>query len=265
MKTILILTGWTRGIGEGILNAYADIHGRNLAVIAIARTSRQELEDSIVRRIGWMRTIKADLGAGSETDKFINKLDACLQQCNREFGVVAQSILINNAAILGPIVCLQGVDNWQQFYTQATTAFSLNCVAAAMLSGWFLSQVAVTEHQPSYIVNISSGASQGPMSGAGVYSMTKAALNMLGKILLAEQAERSRPVKVIALSPGMIETAMQKTLREQPAEHFPNVAYFREGAKDGTLGNSMEVGRIIASLDYDSLENGSYHHIQELI
>ena len=261
MKTLLILTGWTRGLGEGILRGYADIHGKDLSVIGIARSNNEELAAFIRSRIHSLHAITADLADAGETDVAIRELEACHGKIREDFGKPEKSILVNNAAILGHLGTLPAVKDRQAFHRDAAAAFSLNCITPALLSGWFLSQA--SRDGQGCIINISSGASQGPMSGAGIYSMTKAALNILSKSLASEQPGGSEQIKVIAFSPGMVETSMQETIREQSQEQFPPVEYFREAARNGTTRSHIETGKFIASLDYDSLENGSYHHIQE--
>lgn len=274
MKTLLILTGWTRGLGEGILRAYADMHGKELGVVAVARGENTSLADSVRSKVGWMRTITADLANAAEVDRLVCALEASSREYVEACGVPEKSILFNNAATLGPIETLPGLQDRQSFHEEGLRAFALNCLAPALLGGWFLTRGSekglVGTSLPkrpgqALVVNVSSGASQGPMSGASVYSMTKAALNALSKSLVAEQLESSLPVKVVAISPGMVETSMQETLRAQPGERFPNVEYFREAAKDGTARNHIDVGRILASLDYDSLESGSYYHIDDFL
>ena len=205
MKTLLILTGWTRGLGAGMLRAYADIHGRDLAIIGIARgKSRggdaQALADSIRSRVGWMQTLTANLARAAQVDGLIGELETSLQELAKGFGGPERSILLNNAATLGPIETLPGVKNRQSFHEQAAAAFALNCIAPALLSGWFLSRLCAAARHQNLIINISSGASQGPMGGAAAYSMTKAALNVLSQSLVSEQGTASPAVKVLAIS-----------------------------------------------------------------
>jgi len=222
MKMLLILSGWTRGLGEGILRAYSDIHGKNLAVIAIARSENRNLADAIGRRIGSLQVITGSLAEAAEADRIITELETCQGEVLKAFGSPEKSILINNAAVIGPIMPLPQVADRGRFYEEAQAAFALNCTAPALLSGWFLDRGA---GGTKLIINISSGASQGAMNGAGIYSMTKTALNMLGRILVQEQELRGTAVKILSLSPGMVETYMQESLRA--SKTLPNAELFR--------------------------------------
>lgn len=267
------MTGWTRGLGEGILRAYTDVYGKDLSVIGIARSGNPALAGAVRKAGCALRCISGNLADADDTDRIIRELERCQAELLEECGSSGtspgacpeQSILINNAAIIGPIETLPTVENSRRFYDEAQSTFALNCIAPALLSGWFLSHCAGSSR--NLIINISSGASQGAMNGAGIYSMTKIALNMLGRILVSEQEEpgqsRRSGVKVLSISPGMVETQMQETLRE--SRKFPNAEYFREAARNGTVRSNVLVGKMIAELDFDRLENGSYHHIQDLI
>ncbi len=264
MKTILILTGWTRGLGEGILRAYSDVHGKDLAVIGIARSENRKLADLVRHKTASMHCITGDLSEAGEIEQITTELSKRYHEIarggaddNNTVGGAEQSILINNAAVIGPIEMLPNIRKPQQFYEDAERTFALNCVAPALLSGCFLKICAA---QRNLIINISSGASQGAMDGAGIYSMSKTALNMLSRILVSEQKKQN--VKILSLSPGMVETFMQKTLRE--SKTFPNAEYFREAAKDGTVRDKNEIGKIIAGLSCENFENGQYYHLHQL-
>jgi NAD(P)-dependent dehydrogenase (short-subunit alcohol dehydrogenase family) len=70
------------------------------------------------------------------------------------------------------------------------------------------------------IVNISSIAGSTPDPGLGMYSVSKAALNMLTKVLAKEWGPDG--IRVNALSPGLIKTKFSQALWENPKmlEHF---------------------------------------------
>jgi NAD(P)-dependent dehydrogenase (short-subunit alcohol dehydrogenase family) len=81
------------------------------------------------------------------------------------------------------------------------------------------------------VINISSGAAVGAVSGWGAYCVSKAAINMFTEMIAAEEDD----VAAIALRPGVVDTEMQATIREAGGEGMPDevharfVRYHRQG------------------------------------
>jgi benzil reductase ((S)-benzoin forming) len=100
------------------------------------------------------------------------------------------------------------------------------------------------------ILNISSGAGRNPTTGWGVYCSTKAALDMYSRVIHAEQGENG--VRVVSLAPGVVDTAMQATIRASNPRDFPEVSRFKEMHESGKLATPEGVAaRILNYLDRD--------------
>lgn len=164
----------------------------------------------------------------------------------------AQSLtLINNAGTLGEIGYVGEVPNEHfQF------VFDLNVVAPAMLMNTFLSAYGGQTTVPRTVLNISSGAAQRPVDGWAAYCASKAALNALSETAQKEQDLRGSGVRVWALAPGVVDTAMQAHIRTAEAAHFSEQEKFAAYHADGQLQLPEAVAeRILAWLQRPSQDN----------
>jgi benzil reductase ((S)-benzoin forming) len=149
----------------------------------------------------------------------------------------AQSItLINNAGTLGEIGYVGELPNEHfQF------VFDLNVVAPAMLMNTFLSTYGNLGGIPRTILNISSGAAQRPVDGWAAYSASKAALNSLAETAQKEQDLRGTGVRIWALSPGVVDTAMQAHIRTAEVAQFSEQEKFAGLHAEGQLQSPEDV------------------------
>jgi benzil reductase ((S)-benzoin forming) len=166
----------------------------------------------------------------------------------------AQSLtLINNAGTLGEIGYMGELPNEHfQF------VFDLNVVAPAMLMNTFLSNYGTHTRIPRTVLNISSGAAQRPVDGWAAYCASKAALNALSETAQKEQDLRGSGVRVWALAPGMVDTAMQAHIRTAEAGQFSEAEKFAGYQAEGQLASSdTAANRILAWLTRN--EHSSSH------
>jgi benzil reductase ((S)-benzoin forming) len=164
----------------------------------------------------------------------------------------AQSLtLINNAGTLGEIGYVGELPNEHfQF------VFDLNVVAPAMLMNTFLGAYGGQTGIPRTVLNISSGAAQRPVDGWAAYCASKAALNALSETAQKEQDLRGSGVRVWALAPGVVDTAMQAHIRTAEAGQFSEAEKFAAYHTDGQLPSPTEVAaRLLAWLQHPDQEN----------
>ena len=160
-------------------------------------------------------------------------------------------VLVNNAATMQPLGSLVEVD-WEV----ATVGLQLNLIAPAALSALLLP--AMLDAGWGRIVNVSSGvvARPGSMRGGNVYAAGKAGLEAHTLNLAAELAGTGVTANVYR--PGMVDTAMQASVREHPkttgtqalVEHFR-----RTYAGGGLLTPDHSAARLVVRLGSD--DNGS--------
>jgi benzil reductase ((S)-benzoin forming) len=161
----------------------------------------------------------------------------------------AQSLtLINNAGTLGEIGYVGELPNEHfQF------VFDLNVVAPIMLMNTFLSTYGGQAGIPRTVLNISSGAAQRPVDGWAAYCASKAALNALSETAQKEQELRGSGVRVWALAPGIVDTAMQAHIRTAEAGQFSEAEKFAGYHAEGQLQTPVAVaGRILDWLSQPS-------------
>ena len=191
---VVIITGGSRGIGEAAAYAFAEA-GADVAVISRKAEAVEKVAQSIssrgVRGIG----IAAHAGKVDEIKSAIDKVAS-------DWGRV--DILVNNAATnphFGPIMdCTESL--WDKI-------FEVN------VKGYFLAAQAAMpylEKTKGVIVNVASVAGLKPSPMMGVYSITKAAIIHMTKVLARELGERD--IRVNCVAPGVIRTRFSQALWE---------------------------------------------------
>ena len=79
---------------------------------------------------------------------------------------------------------------------------------------------------------------------------------MHARVLAVEQENQTYPIKVLALAPGVVDTAMQDLIREQTAERFPMLDRFVSLKENDQLVNPQTVaGRIVDLLQSEEFGN----------
>ena len=151
--------------------------------------------------------------------------------------------LINNAGEIGEI---------DKFGNKKTNdiinEFNLNTVAPSILSNSFIRSFKDQSNHP-IIINISSGAALRPIESWGTYCQSKAALDMLTKIINQEH----NSIKAYSIYPGVVDTEMQKKIRDTDIEKFALkdvfVEYFRNNELVDPKIISKKIYHILSNLD----------------
>jgi benzil reductase ((S)-benzoin forming) len=94
------------------------------------------------------------------------------------------------------------------------------------------------------VVNVSSGAATHPYGGWAAYCSTKAAVNSLTEVAATEQAMHP-DTSVVSVAPGIIETAMQRTIRATAPDRFPDQPKFVEFQRKGALLNAVDAAVLL--------------------
>jgi benzil reductase ((S)-benzoin forming) len=118
--------------------------------------------------------------------------------------------LINNAGEIGEI---------EKFGKKKTNdiinEFNINTVAPSILCNSFIKNYQ-NQSNHAVIMNISSGAALRPIESWGTYCQSKAAIDMLTKIINEEHPN----IKAYSIYPGVVDTEMQKKIRDTDVEKF---------------------------------------------
>lgn len=206
------ITGTSRGIGKSIAEKL--LEQENNHVIGIARTS----------------SIEHDRYEHYEIDLADEK-----QVNDWKFPLLFHAkkiVLINNAGIVGAVKYAGRMED-----ESITSAYHVNLVAPTILSNKFL-QTYHDHLAQQVILNISSGAGKNPIDGWSVYCATKAGLDMFS-LVVAEELKLSGRVNthIFSVAPGVVDTAMQDTIRNSNAMDFSQVQRFVAYKKSDQLAS----------------------------
>jgi benzil reductase ((S)-benzoin forming) len=242
MKTYII-TGTSRGLGEALAKELLE---RNYQVHGLGRSDSSGLsnhENYHFTRVDF-----------SEPETLSEKLSPVFSEIREDNP--SEIGLINSAAVTG----ISGEIGKLDLKT-ATQTFDICTISPLFLSHLFCEHFGSLKSDKR-ILNISSGAAVKAIPGCGVYSMAKAALEMNSLAIHAEQKDKEFPVKSFSIRPGVIDTGMQKELRESSEKTLPSVGMFRSFQKDGRLKSPKDVAKnIIESYVLPEIGSGGVYSV----
>ena len=243
-EEVVVLTGASRGIGAALA---AQLLSPSRRLICVARSPNAALVQQAGTRGVQLDYLQQDLSDMAGTDALAAAIFADLVSpagigFNPEGQGLRRIVLINNAGVVDPIGPASALD-----FPRAVAAVHINLLAAMSFTARLL---AATEQSKieRRILNLSSGAGRRPIEGWSVYSTTKAALDMFTRCVKLEQHGKSNPARICALAPGVVDTAMQATIRGTAQERLPDVGRFRQLKESGQLASPEETARRILSL-----------------
>ena len=120
-------------------------------------------------------------------------------------------LLINNAATIGEILPLN-----LKKETDIINEYNLNIITPTILCSKFISTYT---DKKKMIINIGSGAANHAIASWNTYCASKSALDMLTKVILEE---KHKNLTVFSIHPGVVDTDMQKEIRESDTNFFPS-------------------------------------------
>jgi len=163
-------------------------------------------------------------------------------------------LVILNAGILGDINDLS--DTSMQ---QVNNIMDINVWSNKVIIDWFIKN----NTQIKQLVLISSGASVNGNRGWGVYSISKASINMMAKLYVDEMPD----THITAYAPGLVHTQMQDYLcHDVDTEKFPSISHLVNAYQTEFMPDIETAAKNIASsfdkcLQFDS---GSFVDIRQL-
>ncbi|KAL4868996.1 hypothetical protein BDV12DRAFT_90324 [Aspergillus spectabilis] len=229
-KTIIV-TGASRGIGLAITKYLLTTpQAHNVVVIARSIEPLQKLKSEYGSQVA---VLNGDLADPSLAQKAV---DLALSSFGQLDGLVL------NHGILGQVgkIATADIQEWKRGYD--VNFFSLVAFITAALPA--------LRERKGRIVFTSSGASVSAYRGWGLYGSTKAAMNHLALSLGEEESD----VVSVSIRPGMVDTEMQRELREDHATTLePQVhSKFTTVHKDGKLLRPEQPGNVMAKLVLDA-------------
>jgi NAD(P)-dependent dehydrogenase (short-subunit alcohol dehydrogenase family) len=234
-RRTLLLTGASRGIGHATVKRFSAAGWR------VITCSRRAFPENCPWEAGPEDHIQVDLAETESTDTAIAEIK---RRLNGELHA-----LVNNAAISPKTADghrLSSIDTDRRDWHHV---FQVNFFAPIMLARGLLDELKAAKGS---VVNVTSiaGSRVHPFAGAA-YATSKAALAALTREMAADFGALG--IRVNAIAPGEIDTAMLSPGTEKIVEHIPM----------RRLGTPDEVAKIIYVLctDASSYVNGAEIHI----
>lgn len=229
---VALVTGGSRGIGKAIALGFAEA-GADVVVSSRKLEDLEKVAKEIEEKGRKSLALACHIGRKEEIEEMVERVV-------KEFGRI--DILVNNAAtnpVFGPILNVEE-RAWDK-------------IMEVNLKGYFLISLAVgkvmMKQKGGNIINLASTAGMKPSPMLGAYSISKAGVIMLTKVLATEWAVFN--IRVNALAPGLVETKFSKAL-------WGNPEILKEALRDVPLGRVAQPEEIVGAALYLASEASSY-------
>ncbi len=186
-----IITGASSGIGKATALAFAS-SGINLALVSRSGDKLQSVVTTAQQMGVEASSYQVDLNN-------IETVKTTLEAIASDLGQV--DILVNNAGMgYTNLLSDTSLDDWQQVLQLNLTSV-FQCILGVLPT--------MRQQSKGTIINVASIAGMTPFPGWGAYSVSKAGLIALSKVLAAE--ERANGIRVMTISPGAVNTPIWDT------------------------------------------------------
>lgn len=224
--------------------------------MGISRTDNTKLYAYAKENNADYNYVACDLSEKASIQKAMEGLDETLFKDNS----VSKVYLINNAGLVDPIDRAENIE-----IDDLMRQVHVNTVAPMILTNHFLEKASENNVQLIAAI-VTSGAAVKPKYGWSVYCSTKASMNMYTQTVALEQMEQETEHAIIAFSPGVMDTGMQKTIRASSEGAFKDVESFRALKENNQLKDADIIGGVLIDILMDEhLENGKIYDVREYI
>lgn len=204
-----ILTGGSKGLGKELL---AKLDRDGWVVYELSRSGNS------------VNNIHCDLGDLESVNATIQTLSDRIAGEN-----ISEAILICNASQLGPIKRVKNLSK-----REIEQSISVNITSQVEILNAFISKFRHAKIKKS-IFNISSGAASKGYAGWSLYCMGKAAVENYLHAIYEEEKSESDPFRVVSINPFVMDTQMQRQIRDSDESEFPAKARFIKLNEDNLL------------------------------
>lgn len=228
-KRLFIIIGTTRGIGRAFFEC-ASLFSGNEFVLVNRRSVPQRATRVTVRQL------RLDL-----SKKLTHaKLESIFYL--GDYGQYSHISLLCIASVVTPIASvgmIHPADIEKSCYT--------NFLNYALIVNEFIRRSSSFPQVKKRIVIISSGAALSAYAGLSLYCSTKAAIEMFTRSVFEEQRKQKK-IEILAIDPGIVDTRMQKTLRDSAPRNFPKAVLYRRLYTKGKLKSPEEIAQRLYAL-----------------
>ncbi|KAG7291607.1 hypothetical protein NEMBOFW57_001626 [Staphylotrichum longicolle] len=221
---VVIVTGASRGIGLAVAQT---LLAASHKVVLVSRSAEQ-LQELKERYPSLVAYLAADM---TVADTAFRVKELAILTFGKIDGVVV------NHGVLSPMTRIENasIEEWKKLY-------DANFFSALALTKETIPHLREAKGR---IVYVSSGAATGAYTSWGAYGSSKAALNSLSKHVAVEEPD----ITTVAVSPGRVDTDMQKELRERGTEMAKkDYETFKSDFEEGRLVKPQQSGGVIAML-----------------
>jgi NAD(P)-dependent dehydrogenase (short-subunit alcohol dehydrogenase family) len=188
---VALITGGTRGLGATLVSRFWN-EGYSLGISARQESHINQIIESLPKRSGQQAfAFACDMAKPEEVQQFVDQV---------KLRFSSLKVLVNNAAIQGPIGPLSGNDFklWEE-------TLQVNLLApVAICHG--LVPFLKKSHLDTSIINLSGGGATGPRANFSAYATAKAGLVRFSETLAEEL--KSDSIRVNCIAPGAMKTDM---------------------------------------------------------
>jgi len=194
---VALVTGGSRGIGRNIATGLAEA-GADVALVARNLPDLEEVAQDITKMGRKALTVTANI-------RHIDELDGLVKKTLDEFNTI--DILVNNAGTNPVFGSVFDIDE---------KAWDIT-IGLNLKGTFFLSQAVgrvMREKGGGSIINIASDEGIRPFVGLGVYSISKAGVIMLSKVLAEEWGQYN--IRVNTIAPSWVRTRFSQAIWGNP-------------------------------------------------
>ena len=229
----MIISGGSRGLGAALVDEY---RCAGYEITELSRSGR----------------------SGDSVPVDLAQPKAAQQILDDAFGRIAADpcehvLLFNNAGDVMPVGPVA-----DKAFDTVLGNVNVNFVGAVVLLRAFMLAFQAKDCRKA-IVNISSGAALSGVEGWSLYCAAKAGIEHFIRTIALEQANNPFPINTFNISPGLIDTGMQASIRSAAQTDFPRVQEFVGFKAEGALRSpALVAGAVVAILASDPAPGSRY-------
>jgi NAD(P)-dependent dehydrogenase (short-subunit alcohol dehydrogenase family) len=236
---VAIVTGAGRGLGRAAAIAMARA-GADLVIVSRTGREVEETASLIMEGGGRVVALEGDLARSEDIARTI-------ETAMETFAGI--DILMNNAAVVTPFKRCHEMSGDEWHY-----ALDVDLMAPILLAREAVPHM--KRNGGGKIINVTSGLAEIVLSPFGAYSVAKAGLNHLTRVMALELKKDN--IQVNGLDPGLMDTRMQEQIRGAGEDSLGRAVHrrFVEYLEKGMLASPEKLARLalfLASPDSDGV------------